>query len=95
MSKQNQPGCNPKGGEMLEMNGEKNNFLILYNDEINSFDYVIESLMEVCQHDTVQAEQCTYIAHYKGKCDVKKGTVDLLNPMHIELARRGITTTID
>jgi ATP-dependent Clp protease adaptor protein ClpS len=95
MSKQNQPGSNPKGGEMLEMNSEKNNFLILYNDEINSFDYVIESLMEVCQHDTVQAEQCTYIAHYKGKCDVKKGTVDTLSPMHIELARRGITTTID
>lgn len=70
-------------------------FLILYNDEINSFDYVVESLMEVCGHSSVQAEQCTYIAHYKGLCEVKKGKREFLEPMQINLVKKGLKATID
>ncbi len=95
MSKQNTPCGDSKGEGMLEMQNKGENFLILYNDEINSFDYIIDSLVEVCEHDSIQAEQCTYIAHHRGKCDVKRGTIAKLNPLQAELARRGIVTTID
>lgn len=95
MGKQNNTSGDSKGEGMLEMQNDGANFLILYNDEINSFDYIIDSLVEVCEHDSIQAEQCTYIAHHKGKCDVKRGTIAHLNPLRVELARRGIVTTID
>ena len=61
--------------------GSKSNFLTLHNDEVHSFDYVIETLIDVCDHDMYQAEQCAFIVHYKGKCDIKKGTYELLHPL--------------
>lgn len=70
-------------------------FLVLHNDDIHTFDYVIESLVEVCKHDVVQAEQCTYIVHYNGKCDVLKGTKDYLEQHKAGLAQRGLTVTIE
>ena len=54
--------------------------IILHNDDVNTFDHVIESLMEVCGHDPIQAEQCAWIVHYNGKCSVKRGTFDQLEP---------------
>jgi ATP-dependent Clp protease adaptor protein ClpS len=69
--------------------------LILHNDEVNTFDHVIDSLMDICEHDFVQAEQCTFIVHYKGKCDVKKGSYDLLKSMKEGLIEKGLTATID
>ena len=74
---------------------DSEHFLILYNDEINSFDYVVESLIEVCGHSSLQAEQCTYIAHYKGLCEVKKGKRNLLEPMQIDLVKKGLKVTIE
>jgi ATP-dependent Clp protease adaptor protein ClpS len=71
------------------------NFLTLHNDEIHTFEYVIESLIEVCKHDMVQAEQCTFLIHYKGKCEVKKGSYKSLVPYKKELSRRGLTVTIE
>ena len=71
------------------------NFLTLYNDDVHSFNYVIESLVEVCQHSLVQAEQCSIIAHFKGKCEVKKGIRKDIEPMQIALSKRGLITTID
>jgi ATP-dependent Clp protease adaptor protein ClpS len=68
--------------------------LILFNDDVNSFDYVIESLVEVCDHDPVQAEQCAVIAHFKGKCGIKSGTLTELTPMNNELNNRGISTVL-
>jgi len=68
--------------------------LILFNDDINSFDYVIESLIEVCDHDPEQAEQCAITAHYKGKCGIKSGTISELTPMNNELNNRGISTVM-
>ena len=68
--------------------------LILFNDDVNSFDFVIESLVEVCDHDPVQAEQCALVAHFKGKCGIKVGTLTELIPMNNELNNRGISTVL-
>ncbi len=72
-----------------------NYYLTLHNDDIHTFEYVIESLIEVCKHDVEQAEQCTYLVHYKGKCDIKKGSYNYLLPFKKELSRRGLTVTIN
>ncbi len=77
----------------VDSDGEKS--LVLHNDDVNTFEFVIESLIEVCKHTTEQAEQCTYLIHYKGKCDVKKGPFDFLRPMRHELVERGLNATID
>ena len=71
------------------------NDLILYNDEINSFDFVIESLVEVCGHDFDQAEQCALIAHYKGRCTVKTGSFEELKGMSEELTLRRLTVAVE
>jgi len=75
--------------------GRNNNFLTLHNDDVHTFDYVIETLMDVCEHDIIQAEQCAYIVHYKGKCDVKKGPVDHLRSMKSKLIDKGLLATIE
>jgi ATP-dependent Clp protease adaptor protein ClpS len=69
--------------------------LIVYNDDFNTFDFVIESLVKVCKHDIVQAEQCTYLIHYKGKCSVKRGSYEELEPMCTALLERGLTAEIE
>ena len=69
--------------------------LLLYNDDINTFDHVIKSLVEVCNHNNEQAEQCAYITHYKGKCDIKSGTLEFLKPMKNILIDRGLAVTIE
>jgi ATP-dependent Clp protease adaptor protein ClpS len=86
--------------EKLEIEKESGNrgnetFLTLHNDDVHTFDYVIETLMDVCEHDMIQAEQCAYIVHYKGKCDVKKGPADHLAPMKNRLVNKGLLATID
>ena len=81
--------------ESTDVEGRRKNALILHNDEVNSFDYVIESLVEVCEHTEEQAEQCTYLVHYKGKCDVKTGSFDSLRPIRHALVDRGLTATIE
>ncbi len=68
--------------------------IIVHNDEVNTFDWVIESLMDVCEHTPEQAEQCTIIIHYKGKCDVLTGEYDYLKPKCTELLNRGISAEI-
>jgi ATP-dependent Clp protease adaptor protein ClpS len=68
--------------------------LILYNDDVNSFEFVIETLIEVCEHDELQAENCAWIAHFKGKCQVKKGTIEDLKPRHQAMTNRTLTVEI-
>jgi ATP-dependent Clp protease adapter protein ClpS len=68
--------------------------LILYNDEVNSFEFVIETLIEVCEHDPLTAEQCTLIAHFNGKCSVKSGDLEELAPLSKEMTNRGLTVSI-
>lgn len=71
------------------------NHLVIYNDDVNTFDFVIESLINVCKHERVQAEQCTYIIHYSGKCSVKDGDLKRLQPMCEALLDRGLSATIE
>jgi ATP-dependent Clp protease adaptor protein ClpS len=68
--------------------------IVLYNDDVNTFDFVIESLMDVCGHDPIQAEQCTVLVHFKGKCEVKKGEFKDLEPMCSALLIRGLSAEI-
>ena len=68
--------------------------LILYNDDINDFLWVISCLAEICNHSIVQAEQCAHIVHYKGKCNVKSGSYDDLAIMHRELSNKNLTVEI-
>jgi len=70
------------------------NDLIIYNDDFNSFDHVISSLVKVCNHESIQAEQCTFIIHHNGKCAVKKGELKTLRPMRDALCERGIDAKI-
>lgn len=74
---------------------EMNNSLILHNDEVHSFDYVINALIEICNHNYEQAAQCTLLVHYKGKCDVKKGEFKALKPLKHALTERELIATID
>jgi ATP-dependent Clp protease adaptor protein ClpS len=69
--------------------------LILYNDDVNTFDFVTESLIKVCRHDPLQAEQCTYLVHYKGKCAVKSGSFEKLRPLCEALLDRGLSAKIE
>lgn len=68
--------------------------LVLHNDDVNTFDFVISSLIEVCGHTPEQAEQCTWLVHFKGKCEVKSGEFDFLKPMCLELLNRGLSAEI-
>ena len=69
--------------------------LLLYNDDVNTFDFVSESLIKVCKHDAIQAEQCTYLVHYTGKCVVKNGTFKVLKPLCEALLERGLSAKIE
>ena len=69
--------------------------LIVWNDEVNTFDWVIESLMEVCSHSYEQAEQCAYLIHFKGKYAVKDGNYTDLKPMCDAITERGIGATVE
>jgi len=69
--------------------------LIVWNDEVNSFEWVINTLMEVCGHTAEQAEQCAYIIHYQGKYAVKNGSFDDLKPECDAITDRGIGATIE
>ncbi|HCK21222.1 MAG TPA: Clp protease ClpS [Bacteroidetes bacterium] len=69
--------------------------LVVHNDEVNTFDWVIESLMDICRHTLEQAEQCALIIHFKGKYAVKNGNDEMLRPMREALVDRGINATIE
>lgn len=72
----------------------KENEIILYNDDINTFDHVIDTLVRVCNHDPLQAEQCAFLVHYKGKCTVKTGSFEKLVPMCSALLDAGLSAEI-
>ena len=69
--------------------------LIVYNDDFNTFEHVINTLIKVCKHDSNQAEQCTYIIHYKGRCAVKSGAYPELKPMREAITDAGIKAVIE
>lgn len=71
-----------------------NNEIVLYNDEVNTFDHVIDTLMSVCKHTAEQAEQCSLIVHYNGKCTVKTGEYTELKPQCTRLLEAGLSAEI-
>ena len=74
------------------LNSEKG--ILLFNDDVNSFDHVIESLCKYCDHDSIQAEQCAWIVHNNGKCLVKKGSYEQLKPICNALTENGLNAKI-
>ena len=68
--------------------------LIVFNDDVNSFDHVIDSLIKVCSHNPLQAEQCAWIIHNNGKCQVKRSDYETLEPMCTALLDRGLSAEI-
>lgn len=75
-------------------NRKESSLLVLYNDEVNTFDHVIKSLVEVCGHDPVQAEQCAMIVHLKGSCEVKSGLPEILASMSRSLNLKGLNSKV-
>jgi len=73
----------------------ENKLLVLHNDDHHTFDEVIEALIDVCNHKQEQAIQCTYLVHYRGRADVKKGEFDFLRSMKHQLIERGLKATIE
>lgn len=88
-AEENRPVSHPVTKDLIQKN------LVLYNDDVNTFDFVIQSLIEICNHEPIQAEQCALIAHYMGKCTVKSGDYDEIKPLFEEMTVRGLTVTIE
>lgn len=69
--------------------------IVVYNDDVNTFDFVIETLMKYCGHEPEQAVQCTYLIHYKGNCAVKNGSYKQLKPICEAILEKGLTARIE
>lgn len=69
--------------------------IILHNDEVNTFDWVIKCLVDICKHTFEQAEQISLIVHFKGKCDVKHGSFEKLKPLCESLLEKGLSASIE
>ena len=83
--------------DTLQVQKEENNnlrSLVVFNDDVNTFDHVISTLIAVCKHEKEQAEQCTLIIHYKGSCTVKEGDFEILAPMCAAIGDRGISAEV-
>ena len=72
----------------------KQNEIVLFNDDVNTFDHVIDTLIDACDHMPEQAEQCAILVHYKGKCTVKTGSYDDLKPRCSKLLQAGLSAEI-
>lgn len=68
--------------------------LVVFNDDVNTFEHVINTLIRVCKHTPEQAEQCTLLIHHKGKCAVKSGSFDFLRPLREAICEAGIDARI-
>lgn len=79
---------------LLEEEVKDQNEIVLYNDEVNTFDHVIETLIRTCDHSPEQAEQCSLIVHYNGKCTVKTGDFDDLKPRCTLMLEAGLSAEI-
>lgn len=79
---------------LIDTNPDKSKSLVVYNDDYNTFDHVAKVLIKVCKHNPIQADQCTYLIHYKGKCVVKEGGLNKLTPMKRAILDEGITAKI-
>ena len=80
--------------ELVVPDSAHQNEIILYNDDVNTFEHVIKTLIKVCDHSSEQAEQCSLIVHYKGKCSVKSGSISDLKPRCTKLIQAGLSAEI-
>lgn len=85
-----------KEEELVEVLGDAADVkdLMVFNDDVNTFEHVINTLVKVCNHSAEQAEQCAFIIHYKGKCSVKKGLLKTLKPMEEAICDAGIDAKV-
>jgi len=85
----------PEKAGSEEIHSQRRSVLVLHNDHVNTFDYVMEALISVCNHSATQAEQCAVIAHHKGKCEILNGEFSMLKEIRYELIGKGLKATIE
>jgi ATP-dependent Clp protease adaptor protein ClpS len=90
-----QPETHPDEDVLVDTALEKSFQLIVWNDEVNTFEWVIETLVDICGHSHEQAEQCAFIIHSQGKYAVKYGSYDTLRPLCDAITDRGINATVE
>lgn len=88
------PKINPEDDIQQVVQTDREHELVLYNDDVNTFDHVINTLVAVCDHSIMQAQQCAYIIHFSGKCVVKTGSISVLEPQCIKLLEAGLSAEI-
>jgi ATP-dependent Clp protease adaptor protein ClpS len=89
-----EPQESPEGIEEVLEQEDQEHEIILYNDDVNTFDHVISCLIKICEHTYMQAEQCAYLVHYTGKCAVKTGSLEDLAPRCTALLEEGLSAEI-
>lgn len=90
----NELGIAPAKKIQIKTKETEQHKLVLFNDDVNTFDYVIDCLIAYCDHDALQAEQCAFLVHYKGKCIIKNGAKSELLPLCNTLSEKGLTAEI-
>ena len=88
------PQESPEGIEEVLEQEDQEHEIILYNDDVNTFDNVISCLIKICEHTYMQAEQCAYLVHYTGKCAVKTGSLEDLAHRCTALLEEGLSAEI-
>ncbi len=88
------PEESPEGVEQVLVQPDQEHEIILYNDDINTFDHVIACLIKICEHTYMQAEQCAYLVHFTGKCAVKTGSLEDLIPRCTALLEEGLSAEV-
>jgi ATP-dependent Clp protease adaptor protein ClpS len=84
----------PEGVEEILVQPDQEHEIILYNDDVNTFDHVIRCLIKICDHTFMQAEQCAYLVHFTGKCSVKTGSLEDLIPRCTALLDEGLSAEV-
>mgnify|MGYP000083931738 FL=1 len=91
---EDRPKINPEEAIEVSTLTDREHEIILYNDDVNTFEHVIECLIAICDHNALQAEQCAYLVHYTGKCAVKSGTLEDLVPRCSALLEKGLSAEV-
>ena len=92
--REEKPYVSPENEEEVATLEDSGCSLVLYNDDVHTFDYVIKALMDICRHTEEQAEQCAILVHCHGKCTVKHGSYETLLPMHSALLDKQLTSEV-
>jgi ATP-dependent Clp protease adaptor protein ClpS len=88
------PKESPEVAEKVSVKNDQEHEIILYNDDVNTFDHVIRCLIKICKHTFMQAEQCAYLVHFTGKCIVKTGSLEDLTPRCTALLNEGLSAEV-